>query len=107
MPLACAAVLAAGLVLPAGAAGSRFSDVPAGAWYAEAVETALRYHAHSVLLAHNHPSGEPQPSHLDIQLTEGIRQAMELIGIRVRDHFIACGDHYISLSELGLMPKRK
>lgn len=72
-----------------------------------AVETALRYHAHSVLLAHNHPSGEPQPSHLDIQLTEGIRQAMELIGIRVRDHFIACGDHYISLSELGLMPKRK
>ena len=40
MPLACAAVLAAGLALPAGAAGDRFSDVPAGAWYAEAVETA-------------------------------------------------------------------
>ena len=40
MTLLCAAVLAAGLALPAGAAGSRFADVPAGAWYAEAVEAA-------------------------------------------------------------------
>ena len=40
MTLACAAALAAGLILPAGAAGSRFADVPAGAWYAEAVEAA-------------------------------------------------------------------
>ena len=40
MTLLCAAALAAGLALPAGAAGDRFADVPAGAWYAEAVEAA-------------------------------------------------------------------
>ncbi len=54
--------------------------------------TALSFRAVSVILLHNHPSGDPSPSEEDIQLTDRIRLGGELLGIRLLDHIIL-GDH--------------
>lgn len=52
------------------------------------VETAIRHHAYSVILAHNHPSGVPEPSQADIDVTKRIAGALMMIGIRLVDHLI-------------------
>ena len=59
--------------------------------------------ANSVVLAHNHPSGDVSPSQDDINLTRRLVQAGELVGIDVMDHFIIGHDDFISLKERGLM----
>lgn len=53
---------------------------------------ALRYHAVSVIILHNHPSGNPQPSQEDLVLTRRVRESGELLGIELLDHIII-GDH--------------
>ena len=53
---------------------------------------ALRHHAVSIILVHNHPSGNPEPSEADICLTDRVRQSGELLGIELLDHIII-GDH--------------
>lgn len=68
-----------------------------------AVETALRYGAHSVLLAHNHPAGTPQPSADDLNLTDSLVNAMHSIGIPVLDHLIVCGSRFVSFADMGLL----
>ena len=55
------------------------------------VETALRHHAHAVILAHNHPSGTAQPSQADLDVTRRIGSALYMIGIRLVDHLIFAG----------------
>ena len=55
------------------------------------VETALRHHAHGVILAHNHPSGAAQPSQADMDVTRRIGMALYMIGIRLVDHLIFAG----------------
>ena len=63
---------------------------------------ALRRHAVSLILVHNHPSGDPTPSPDDQQITARIYQAGELLGIHLLDH-IVIGDHrYCSFREEGL-----
>ena len=52
------------------------------------VETALQHQAHSILLVHNHPSGDPTPSESDLSATEVIRQALHNIDIRLFDHIV-------------------
>ena len=54
----------------------------------EVVETALRHHAHAVLLVHNHPSGSPEPSQDDYDVTRTLISALNVIGVRVVDHLI-------------------
>ncbi len=54
----------------------------------EVVKTALDHHAAAVILAHNHPSGDPTPSQSDIQLTQTLTQALQLVEIRTLDHII-------------------
>lgn len=54
--------------------------------------TAFSYHAVSIILLHNHPSGNPQPSQEDIALTERVKKSGELLGIELLDHIII-GDH--------------
>jgi DNA repair protein RadC len=54
----------------------------------ELVRAAIGKHAANVILAHNHPSGAIEPSHSDRQLTQQIRDALELIDVRVIDHCI-------------------
>lgn len=64
---------------------------------------ALRRHAVSVILVHNHPSGDPIPSKCDLEVTERIERAGELLGIQFLDHIII-GDHrYVSFREQGIL----
>ncbi|MBF0283724.1 MAG: DNA repair protein RadC [Magnetococcales bacterium] len=69
----------------------------------QVVEAALRHRACSVILAHNHPSGNPRPSAADFQLTRELILALESIQIRVLDHVIVGGQEVVSLSEEGLL----
>lgn len=63
---------------------------------------ALQFHAVHILLVHNHPSGIPEPSGDDIEVTRRIRRAGEMLGISLLDHIII-GDHcYISMLEQGI-----
>lgn len=66
---------------------------------------ALGHHAVRLILVHNHPSGNPAPSENDLEVTERIYRAGELLGIRLEDHIII-GDHrYISFKEQGIFEK--
>jgi len=69
------------------------------------VETALRYQASSVILAHNHPGGSLKPSTADIEVTRRICDALNTISISVIDHVIAAGDNYFSFAENGLLQR--
>ena len=57
----------------------------------------------SVILAHNHPSGNTNPSNEDEKLTERISQALELLDVKVLDHIILTEDGYFSFADEGLM----
>ena len=52
---------------------------------------------------HNHPSGDPEPSKEDILLTERVRKAGELMGIRLLDHIVIGDSAYVSMKERGLL----
>ena len=65
----------------------------------EVVETALRYHAHAVLLAHNHPSGTAEPSRDDYDATRAVISALNVIGVRVIDHLIFAGSTVYSMTK--------
>lgn len=68
----------------------------------EIFQKALLANAVSIILIHNHPSGDPTPSREDIAITKRITEAGKLIGIEVLDH-IVIGDQYVSLKEKGHM----
>ena len=59
----------------------------------------------AIIVAHNHPSGSLKPSPEDILLTNGLKEAGDLIGLRVLDHLILTRDNYFSFSESGLLLK--
>ena len=64
---------------------------------------AVKRSAASIVVSHNHPSGNPTPSPEDIELTKRLIEAGSIIGIEVLDHVII-GDHkFISLKEKGFM----
>ena len=67
------------------------------------VETALRVRASSVILAHNHPSGNPHPSRDDERLTRKAREALQLVDILLDDHLIIGGHSYFSFADSGLL----
>jgi DNA repair protein RadC len=62
---------------------------------------AIQLVASSLILAHNHPSGDASPSKDDIELTRRLKQAGELLGIEVLDHLVITTDSHISLKEQG------
>ena len=66
----------------------------------EIVKAALYANAAAVILAHNHPSGQPEPSTADKRITERIKSALALVDIRVLDHIIV-GDTCYSFAESG------
>ena len=68
----------------------------------EIFQKALLANAVSIILMHNHPSGDPSPSREDIEVTRRIVEAGKIIGIQVLDHIII-GDRYSSLKEKGHM----
>lgn len=69
----------------------------------EVFHGAIRRSASAVIIAHNHPSGNPEPSQADLELTERLVEAGALLGIRVLDHIIIGDGIYVSLKEMNLM----
>ena len=67
----------------------------------EVVRAVIEANAAAVVLYHNHPSGNPEPSSADVAITQTLKQALDLIGCRVLDHLIA-GETVTSLSQRGL-----
>lgn len=67
----------------------------------EVVKAALGHNAASVMLAHNHPSGSPEPSESDLLLTRALMQALSLVDVRILDHFVVAGPHVHSFAEHG------
>lgn len=67
----------------------------------EVVKAALACNAASVILAHNHPSGLPEPSDADLVLTRALTQALALVEVRVLDHFVVAGPLVHSFAEHG------
>ena len=63
---------------------------------------AIKYNAAAIIVAHNHPSGDPTPSPEDITVTRSIVQAGKLLDIKVLDHLIIGQQRYVSLRERGL-----
>ena len=64
---------------------------------------AINAHAASVILVHNHPSGDPSPSREDINITERLVKSGRIIDIPVLDHIIVGKNRFISLKERGVM----
>lgn len=69
----------------------------------EVFRPAIRKGAAGIILAHNHPSGDPTPSGDDIQSTKRIMEVSKLVGIRLLDHLIIGDGRYISLRNEGYM----
>ena len=69
----------------------------------EVFAEALKYNAVSVVLLHNHPSGDAAPSHNDIAVTDRIVQAGKILGVQVIDHIIIGDNTYTSLKEKEYM----
>ena len=69
----------------------------------EVVVRALGLNAASVVLAHNHPSGNAQASRADEALTQTLKAALALVDVRVLDHFIVTATQSVSMAEMGLM----
>ncbi|MBI4280168.1 MAG: DNA repair protein RadC [Armatimonadetes bacterium] len=68
----------------------------------EVLKEAIRRSAAALVLVHNHPSGDPEPSRDDVRVTERLRAAGEVVGIEVLDHVILGDGRHASLRERGL-----
>lgn len=66
-------------------------------------EPAVRARAASVVLVHNHPSGDPTPSPEDVALTDRLCAAGDLLGIAVQDHIVVGDGRFASMAEMGLI----
>ena len=67
------------------------------------VKRALDLNAAAIILGHNHPSGDPEPSAADRAVTARIKQACALVDIRVLDHFIVGSDAPVSMAAKGMV----
>ena len=85
------------------------SDVSAGSLTSsivhprEAFKAAIRESAASVIFVHNHPSGDPEPSKEDIQITHRLVEAGNIVGIKILDHIIIGNEQYVSFKDRGIM----
>jgi len=67
----------------------------------ELLKRVLSLNAAAVVVSHNHPSGNPEPSREDIELTRALKDLLKLMEVDLLDHIIIAGDQYISLSDRG------
>ena len=81
----------------------RGSLTQASVYPREIAVRALQHHAASVIVAHNHPSGNCEPSSADRQLTTQLQQALQLLEVRVLDHFIVASPMIFSFAEHGFL----
>lgn len=68
----------------------------------EVFNQAILEKSPAIIVAHNHPSGDPTPSPDDVSVTRAIGNAGKLLDIDVLDHLVLGRDHYVSLKERGL-----
>ena len=69
----------------------------------EIFHLAMHHRAYSIIVAHNHPSGDPTPSKVDIELTKLLKTSGKFLGIPLDDHLIIGQFSYVSLREEGLL----
>lgn len=69
----------------------------------EVFEKAISLSAAQIIVAHNHPSGDPEPSDEDIEITKRLTEAGKLLGIELVDHVIVAHDRFNSLREQGFL----
>lgn len=69
----------------------------------EVVKLALEHNAAAMILVHNHPSGDPEPSLADRNLTHKLKQALDLVGVRTLDHIVVGQEGCVSLAEQGYL----
>eukprot|EP01034_Spumella_vulgaris_P046254 gene46254-57682_t len=69
----------------------------------EVVKEALRLNAAAVIVSHNHPSGNPEPSAADRVLTQRLKEALALVDVRTLDHVVVAGSNTTSFAERGLI----
>ncbi|MDE1893135.1 MAG: DNA repair protein RadC [Xanthomonadaceae bacterium] len=69
----------------------------------EVVRACLRHNACAVIFAHNHPSGVAEPSTADRAITEALRGALQLVGVRVLDHLVIGSGEPVSMAARGLL----
>lgn len=69
----------------------------------EIVKLSLQYNAGALILVHNHPSGEPEPSGADRDITQKLKLALDLVDVQVLDHLIVAGTQVVSMAERGLV----
>lgn len=74
-----------------------------GVYPREVVKWVINTRAFAVMIAHNHPSGDPTPSQADRLVTRKLRDALALIEVKLLDHFIV-GSSVTSMLERGMMP---
>ena len=69
----------------------------------EVFSEAIKNKAASVIFAHNHPSGDPEPSEDDLEITKRLVKAGKILGIEVVDHIIVAKDKFLSMKEKGIL----
>ena len=69
----------------------------------EVFEPAIQHNANAVIVAHNHPSGDPEPSDEDKILTNRLVEAGKILGIELLDHVVVTGDKHLSFKKKGLI----
>lgn len=69
----------------------------------EIMKTAVLSNAASILVMHNHPSGQPEPSREDIDVTKRLAEASRIIGIELVDHLVIGENSFVSLKEKGYL----
>ena len=79
------------------------SAAPAVTSPREVFGPALTLGAAAVILAHNHPSGDPTPSPEDLAVTRHLQEAGRLLGVEVLDHLVVCAERFRSLRESGAL----
>ena len=65
------------------------------------IDSVIKHKSNAVIFAHNHPSGNAEPSQADIMLTKRLKQVLAMIDVRTLDHFVVGYDHVVSLAERG------
>ena len=69
----------------------------------EVFKPAILHNAASIICFHNHPSGDPEPSKEDVELSNRLVEAGKILGIEVFDHIVVGDDRYVSLKERGVI----
>ncbi|MXV30639.1 DNA repair protein RadC [Aeromonas veronii] len=69
----------------------------------EVVKRALALNAAALMLVHNHPSGHPEPSRANIEITQRLQSALSLVDIRTLDHLVVASNGVVSLKQRGYM----